>query len=551
MWSSLPKFLFASTFFLLAFLPGVTQEYGEQINEITRSLDQEEYEKVVKKVNELLDDDGLNRSRLYHLRADAYYFLNDVPASLDSYLLAIDQLSEHKLDSVHLLEVYSHAGFCYKYLGKYLESVPLYRKAHSIASAMGESQEIANQSYNLGASYLELAEFAKSREFLEMAYRLDSERMDTAALGYDLSSLGDLMIKSKNYEEAITYYREAIRIKRTLANNVNTESLRLGKLAQAFALNDQIDSAKFYNLRAIQMATDARDSLSLAKHKIDQARILLSSRDHRGALLIIEEAVEYFQAIDAGAFLVKAGIVKAEALMELKPSRALEQVEDLISLAKANGLIEEFSHILLLKTSILELLNKSEKALQTYKEYQAVQDSLIRNQQVNTAILLTNEYEEAQKASQIALLLAQEQLSQERIKRRSRTIIFLSILLVVTILLAILVIIHQRKRNKLKGELLSLEINELRLQIRQLLDYKPEQSTLAIEKLNQALDAPLSEREFEVLQMALSEKNNSEIAEKIFVSTNTVKFHLKNIYQKLGVSSRKEALKFAMQATSE
>ena len=61
----------------------------------------------------------------------------------------------------------------------------------------------------------------------------------------------------------------------------------------------------------------------------------------------------------------------------------------------------------------------------------------------------------------------------------------------------------------------------------------------------------MSDREFEVLQMAMTDKNNSEIAEKIVVSTNTVKYHLKNVYQKLGVSNRKEALKFAFQATSK
>lgn len=52
----------------------------------------------------------------------------------------------------------------------------------------------------------------------------------------------------------------------------------------------------------------------------------------------------------------------------------------------------------------------------------------------------------------------------------------------------------------------------------------------------------LSEREQEVYQLLCQGKNYREIAEGLFVSQNTVRFHLKNIYKKLGVKSRHEAV---------
>lgn len=52
---------------------------------------------------------------------------------------------------------------------------------------------------------------------------------------------------------------------------------------------------------------------------------------------------------------------------------------------------------------------------------------------------------------------------------------------------------------------------------------------------------PLSEREEEILRLLASGLSNKEIANRVFVSENTVKFHLKNIYSKLGVSSRLQA----------
>ena len=55
----------------------------------------------------------------------------------------------------------------------------------------------------------------------------------------------------------------------------------------------------------------------------------------------------------------------------------------------------------------------------------------------------------------------------------------------------------------------------------------------------------LTAMELDVLKLMAEEKSNSEIGEYLDVSTNTVKFHVKNIYRKLSVSSRGQAVKKA------
>jgi DNA-binding CsgD family transcriptional regulator len=64
--------------------------------------------------------------------------------------------------------------------------------------------------------------------------------------------------------------------------------------------------------------------------------------------------------------------------------------------------------------------------------------------------------------------------------------------------------------------------------------------------------ASLTGRELEVAELVLDRRTNRQIAESLFLSTKTVETHLRNIFNKLGVSSRVEvarALVKARQAT--
>ena len=50
----------------------------------------------------------------------------------------------------------------------------------------------------------------------------------------------------------------------------------------------------------------------------------------------------------------------------------------------------------------------------------------------------------------------------------------------------------------------------------------------------------LSERELEVARLVVDRKTNKEIAAELFVSLKTVEAHMRNLFRKLGVSSRAE-----------
>ena len=62
-------------------------------------------------------------------------------------------------------------------------------------------------------------------------------------------------------------------------------------------------------------------------------------------------------------------------------------------------------------------------------------------------------------------------------------------------------------------------------------------------------DAPdhlITDRELEILQHVAEGLSNAQIAKALWVTEQTVKFHLSNVYRKLGVSNRTEASRYAL-----
>jgi DNA-binding NarL/FixJ family response regulator len=55
----------------------------------------------------------------------------------------------------------------------------------------------------------------------------------------------------------------------------------------------------------------------------------------------------------------------------------------------------------------------------------------------------------------------------------------------------------------------------------------------------------LSEKELAVLAELCQGRTNKEIAARLWLSEQTVKFHLRNVYRKLGIKSRTEAVRYA------
>ena len=60
-----------------------------------------------------------------------------------------------------------------------------------------------------------------------------------------------------------------------------------------------------------------------------------------------------------------------------------------------------------------------------------------------------------------------------------------------------------------------------------------------------AAESSLTDRELGILRLVAAGATNREIAQQLWITRQTVKFHLANVYRKLGVSNRTEACHYA------
>lgn len=98
-----------------------------------------------------------------------------------------------------------------------------------------------------------------------------------------------------------------------------------------------------------------------------------------------------------------------------------------------------------------------------------------------------------------------------------------------------------------------ISADELARAIRQAHVGKPTLAPEAVDVLIRAAHSPetqlgddLTERELEVLGLMVDGLNNQQIAERLIIGLSTAKSHVSNVLSKLGVSTRTEAVSYAL-----
>ncbi len=222
-------------------------------------------------------------------------------------------------------------------------------------------------------------------------------------------------------------------------------------------------------------------------------------------------------------------------------AEATKKMEQSYKLYKMIGVSEG-----LLKTS--ELLSKIYfasddfgKAAEVMQFHNVLKDSLLNFQNQAIVAEMETKYQVKEKNRTIELLKLQEKLRNKQIKWQA---LFIGLITTLLVLVIILFYSH-RKRAQLSQRQLNLELQNYLLQVAEMQDkLNTKKGDCGKEPNFEQLEkANLSKQEMKVIKLIAEGYKNAEIAEKLFISQNTVKTHIKNIYSKLDVKNRVEALR--------
>ncbi len=442
--------------------------------------------------------------------------------------------------------LYVNIAFVYYSAQEYNKAIPVFQEAAKYYIKAGKLKEEGIQYNNIGIMYRKLGDYSES-----INYQLKSlEKFDEVGfLSGEINvyiNIGNIYLFQKHPELSLTYYDKAYKLSLTQTDSVLIADA-VNSLANGYDHSGKKDTALHYYLIAIREYGKYHKWVKKAKSEHNVALIYIKKKDYKNAEKMLMNSMKVFKQMPSVMDIEKATVQMSLARVYGNTNRqalAIKNFEEALVIFRKRGVKTEEEQALRFLSKLLAEQGKFKDAYSFQSDYIRVKDT-IQNQKIASEVLeLTEKYEAEKKQKEILEL----QNKNEKAKREEWFVISLSIA-VISILIIIFILYYQYRRKetaKMKSHLQqsARELDLLRHKIasgttQYLL---PCEYSISRDDVNTYLKEALSERELDVFMLLLKGITNRDIAEKLFVSVNTVKFHLQNIYVKLDVDNRTDAI---------
>jgi len=384
--------------------------------------------------------------------------------------------------------------------GNYKEAVKIYIATAEVFQHYNDSVSWASALGNIGVVYEEMGMVKKAIYYDKLSLSIKLARHDIIGAANSYNNIGVAFSELLNIpDSAIFYYQKAFDIYKSREDLLHCAQAR-NNLGMLYIMQSNYTLAKYH----LEKAKIIFDSIGNMQGKAITQRyfgeLYFTQGNDRESLEYFKNAMDIFKQID-----------DKKSLMEM--STLLSKVY--ISMGNYPEATKMMQYANTLKDSLMSIDNKA-----------VIAD-------------MESKYQLKEKNKTIEVLQLEEELSRKQIRNQ---LMLISLLIVVFVLIIVIYYFNSLK-NKLNQKQLRLELQNYLLRIDEMtleIKEKNDCSRFSEEKIK---EFDLSERETEVLKLISRGYKNSEIAEKLFVSQNTIKTHIKNIYVKLDVKNRVEALK--------
>lgn len=445
-----------------------------------------------------------------------------------------------------LAYLYVNMGFVYNTAQEYEDAIPYFQKAADYYLETGNIKNAALQIKNIGVIHRKLGNYSKSIKFQLNSIEKYESINDTSGQVDCLMNIGNIYVFQKQAELSLPYFKKAYDLANLFKNPLlvaqATNSLALGY--EHFNKND---TALYYYLIAIDDYSNLKKWVRKAKAEHNVALIYMGKENYSKAEEMLLSSLSVFKQAPSSMAIEKATIQLALARVYNKTNRqelAVYNYKKALEVFREKGAKTEEKSTLGYLSKSLEKQEEFKESLYYLNKFIILKDS-IQNINITTEIAELNEKYESEKKEKEILSLQHE----NELEARSKwVIVSISIALITTIIIIFLLYyqrqIKEKERVKIRLKQNSRELDILHQKIeRGTTQYSTRQEfTLCREDVNHLLKDALSERELDVFMLLIKGYTNKAIGEELFVSVNTIKFHLQNIYVKLDVDNRTDAI---------
>ena len=498
--------------------------------------------------------DDMLAGRGFFLLAEAQYFQDSFQTALTNYYESRNAYHRSLPQSAaQLARTYASEGFLYfDRFQFYDRAISLLKAGLKHAQQAQDEVVVANIYSDLGSSYFHLGLFDSAASYFGAAFQIDEALGDTAHISSDLNNLGRLYVQWQDYQKGLQYYREAIQMVDTL-ERVRMHSILLNNIGMAFQEMGKLDSAALYILASLNKSQVLGDSVLIANRLNNLGLLAFRQQQFSQAISNFEKSLGIYERRGLHTWIARVlSNMGKVTTAQGRFNEAAEFYQRALSLAERNQELDNLAVIYQGLTKHHELRGQFQKALQFQNKLAIIRDSIFDLDSKKQLEEFNVQYATAEKQAEIDRLAFENEISEARLKivrsqRRALALLILAMLLIGT-LLFYNYRFNQQIRQKEQDQTIALqlqEIDNLQAQIYSVLHEKRSvrSTILDLEDLNKLTMAPLTKREYEILLAISQGHSNKQISELQFISINTVKFHLKNIYDKLDVKNRVQAVK--------
>jgi DNA-binding CsgD family transcriptional regulator len=435
---------------------------------------------------------------------------------------------EFRTDDAYMNRLHYKIGNSLMLSGKDKQAQPWFQK---VLKAVSEKRLKSDAMAALGRTY----EYTGNRDsafyWYLKSYQLAEETADTLRRARGARNMAQLLRVLRRFDEAGNYCQEAVTLIPGISDYKVVANI-YNETAYLFELSGVLDSAAHFYWQLIHVSEKNRYKKGESVGYSNLASVLEKQNRYNEALELKQKGLEIDRQIGDvyGAMNSHRGIAETYMLMGDKES-AIHALDEAFFLCDTSW-IADLSGIHLSYYQLLKSTGNAKDALSHYEKYIELSNRINESKSRETVIDLLAQYETEKKEQQILLLEQANLLKENRLRLQWLVIGVLVLLGVLIAVTAWSVIRHKnQKLNQMKTDLQHFLLHEKKAG-----NSNQSHQEISVEKWG------LTSRESEILHHLEKGCSNAKIAETLFISENTVKFHIKNIYIKLNVKNRMEAV---------